>query len=76
LWLLTAPRTLTARQELPQYHGPLTVLSGPERIETGWWDGQPARRDYFIARNPQGEMLWIYRELAQPDHWFLHGHFG
>jgi hypothetical protein len=30
----------------------------------------------FIARNPQGEMLWIYRELAQPDHWFLHGHFG
>ncbi len=31
---------------------------------------------YFIARNPQGEVVWIYRELARPDHWFLHGHFG
>ena len=52
------------------------MLSGPERIETGWWDGQPARRDYFIARNSLGEVVWIYRELAQPGNWYLHGHFG
>lgn len=76
LWLLSAPRSLVARQDLPHYHGLLDVLSGPERIETGWWDGQPARRDYFIARNPQGEVVWIYRELARPDNWFLQGHFG
>jgi protein ImuB len=76
LWLLGTPRNLIARQELPHYHGPLSMLSGPERIETGWWDGQPARRDYFIARNSQGEVLWIYRELSQPGNWYLHGHFG
>ena len=57
------------------------LLAGPERIEAGWWDlGQAQRatvhRDYFVARNPHGQTLWVYRELAAPHHWFLHGFFA
>jgi protein ImuB len=76
LWLLETPRSLIAREHLPVYHGALAILSGPERIETGWWDGSLMQRDYFVARNPHGETLWIYRELRAPDQWFLHGYFA
>jgi protein ImuB len=49
-----------------------TLLAGPERIESGWWDGDEASRDYFIAR--LGESLgWIYREDGE---WHLHGLFA
>jgi protein ImuB len=65
----------------PLYGGPLALLAGPERIEAGWWDlGYPQRatvhRDYFVARNPRGQTLWIFRELAAPRRWFLHGFFS
>jgi protein ImuB len=33
-------------------------------------------RDYFVARNPQGQLLWIFRELTAPRGWFLHGFFA
>jgi protein ImuB len=60
----------------------LSLLAGPERIESGWWDEGEAsgegitgdqRRDYFVARNPQGEWLWVFRDEAG---WFLHGGFA
>jgi protein ImuB len=47
-----------------------------ERIESGWWDDDNVRRDYFIARSPQGARLWIYRELGSGRRWFLHGVFA
>jgi hypothetical protein len=34
----------------------------PERIESGWWDGTDVRGDYFVAENPLGETVWIYRD--------------
>ena len=37
---------------------------GPERIETGWWQGSPVRRDYFRVLTSRGECWWIFRELA------------
>ena len=40
----------------------LHLLSGPERIETGWWDSALAGRDYFIAAAADGALVWIYRE--------------
>jgi protein ImuB len=50
-WLLPEPLPLAERAALPLLHGrPLQLVSGPERIETGWWDGDPVARDYFIAR--------------------------
>jgi protein ImuB len=66
LWLLPEPKPL----ELAA----LTAsLSGPERIESGWWDGQDAQRDYYIVRTSGGTELWVYRDLAQDGAWYLHG---
>ncbi|HTN50229.1 MAG TPA: DNA polymerase Y family protein [Burkholderiaceae bacterium] len=85
LLLLSDPQPLPARNDQPLYRDPLTLVAGPERIECGWWDlggpatGSPARavhRDYFVARNGRGQWLWIYRELAAPRGWFLHGLFA
>lgn len=76
LWLLNQPRMLHERAAVPRHDGPLTLLSGPERIEYGWWDDQPAIRDYFIARNAQQALLWIYRERVANGRWFLHGFFS
>jgi protein ImuB len=49
------------------------TLTGPERIESGWWDGDEARRDYFVARLPDGALAWVYREEGE---WYLHGLFA
>jgi protein ImuB len=61
---------------------PLQLLSGPERIETGWWDAALAERDYFIAQTPEGALVWIYRarlplsvETAEQG-WFMQGRFA
>jgi protein ImuB len=67
LWLLETPRRLGERD--------FTLLAGPERIETGWWDGAEARRDYFIARTPDASLVWVYR-VRSDGGWFLHGIFA
>jgi len=48
---------------------------GPERIQTGWWRGQPIARDYYRVELENGVHYWIYRRLEDGD-WFLHGTFG
>jgi len=73
-WLLAPPRPLGERDGHPLLHGaPLTLLAGPERIESGWWDGEDVRRDYFIACDRSGERLWVFREHGAGGRWFLHG---
>ena len=52
----------------------LQLLSGPERIESGWWDGRDIARDYYIARTSDGARWWVFREGAS-RRWFLHGCF-
>ena len=59
----------------PVWEGPLLLEHGPERIESGWWDGGDVRRDYYRASNPRGAMLWVYQDLRSQD-WYLHGVFG
>lgn len=80
LWLLERAQPLLERQQRPWLKGPLTLLAGPERIETGWWDGHLVQRDYFIATDDDGLLLWIYRERPARDQaavgWFLQGRFG
>ncbi len=77
LWLLDAPRALREVASQPHYHdGPLALIAGPERIESGWWDSDDIKRDYFVAQTPQHATLWIYRERRQPGGWYLHGIFG
>lgn len=70
LWLLQQPRVL------PWPLAKLQLLEGPERIETGWWDGAEVARDYYIARHRDGSRLWIYRRRALPHEWYWHGVFG
>ena len=50
------------------------ILSGPERIQSGWWDNVSICRDYFIARNPMGQVCWLFR--TPREEWFLHGYFS
>jgi protein ImuB len=76
LWLLAPPQRLELRGDKPCWHGPLELLAGPERIESGWWDDAEAARDYFVAAAPGRELLWIFREHQPPHAWFVHGVFG
>lgn len=76
LWLLEQPRPLAAPQGQPQYHGQLVLEQGPERIESGWWDGHDIRRDYYLASNTHGERLWIFRDRRKAGRWYLHGLFA
>ncbi|HSL91657.1 MAG TPA: DNA polymerase Y family protein, partial [Candidatus Limnocylindrales bacterium] len=68
VWLLRKPAPVERKE--------LTLLSGPERIEAGWWDGQDVRRDYFVATDPRGATLWVFRERSGKRQWYLHGIFG
>jgi protein ImuB len=65
VWLLAEPLSIPAPQ----------LLQGPERIESGWWDGKGVARDYYIARQAQGARLWVYQE-RHTGHWYLHGVFA
>jgi protein ImuB len=75
-WLLNRPQKLVAGAAGPTLQGALALVAGPERIETGWWDGEPVSRDYYVAANPAGETYWIYRERRDPAAWYLHGVFA
>jgi len=87
LWLLESPLPLRVQKHRPIHDGPLVMLTRPERIEAGWWDGGLATRDYFIAERADGLRCWVYRERpgrptrdGQEDggeyRWFLHGLFA
>ena len=69
LWLLPTPVALEARRDS------LELCSGPERIESGWWDEQDVARDYYTAKNGRGQKLWVFRD-RRTRCWFLHGLFG
>jgi protein ImuB len=73
LWLLPEPQPLTAFLHGAQ--SPVVLLDGPERIESGWWEGRDVRRDYFVARVQDGQTLWIFNP---PDggQWYVHGIFA
>lgn len=75
LWMRRAPLALAETAGRPVFRGELELSRGPERIETGWWDGRDIRRDYYVALNRHGMRLWIYRDL-RTARWYLHGIFG
>ncbi|MDB5811954.1 MAG: hypothetical protein JWN94_4076 [Betaproteobacteria bacterium] len=77
LWLLSQPQPLHEIAARPHYRETaLALLAGPERIESGWWDDDDVKRDYFVAQTPDYATLWIYRERRAPGGWFLHGVFS
>jgi protein ImuB len=76
LWLLEPPGALRTVAGDPWLEGRLRLTLGPERIESGWWDGGDIARDYFEALHPSGARYWIYQELREQRAWYLHGVFG
>jgi protein ImuB len=81
VWLMQQPEPLRERDAGPLLDGqPLHLLSGPERIEAGWWDAGLVERDYYIAQQPGGALVWVYRArkpvAPQTPSWFLQGRFG
>lgn len=67
-WLLPRPRRCAIAD--------FEILAGPERVESGWWDGRDCRRDYFVVRDAQGSVLWAFHEYKPRHGWFLHGIFS
>jgi protein ImuB len=65
VWLLNEPLPLPKPE----------ILQGPERIESGWWDGKGVARDYYIARHADGVRLWVFQE-RQSKRWYVHGVFA
>jgi protein ImuB len=67
-WLLSRPVPLRG-------HG-LRIVSGPERLESGWWDGEDARRDYYVLETAQGQRAWAFAPPGEQGGWMLHGWFA
>ena len=68
-WLLPRP--------VPLRDHSLVVLAGPERIESGWWDGGDLRRDYYVVQTSQGQRAWAFLPAGASDAaWMLHGWFA
>ncbi len=67
LWLLPSPLRCKESRFVSR--------SGPERIESGWWDGMDVARDYYVAQDRNGSRLWVYRECTSGE-WFVHGLFA
>ncbi|MEP7157575.1 MAG: DNA polymerase Y family protein [Betaproteobacteria bacterium] len=76
LLLLREPLALVTVEGSPQHHGTLALLAGPERIDTGWWDGKMVARDYYVASNPEKEICWVFRDYRHGKKWYLHGYFS
>lgn len=80
--LFLKPRPIEVIASIPD--GPPVVLfwkrkrieigecSEPERIESGWWQGEHVCRDYYRVETTSGEWLWVFRRLHD-GRWFWHG---
>ena len=72
-WLLPRPSPLRDHR--------VGILAGPERIETGWWEGD-VRRDYYRLHTSAGQQAWAWRPAGDApvdgsgDGFMLHGWFG
>ena len=74
LWLLEHPKRLGQRNGQPTHEGNLCLIHGPHRITSHWW-AKLHSRDYYIARQSNGRLLWVYYERHRHD-WYLHGLFA
>lgn len=67
-WLLPVP--------VPLRDPSVRIVSGPERLESGWWDGEEARRDYYVLQTRQGQHAWAFAAPGRQEGWMLHGWFA
>ncbi|QKZ05114.1 Y-family DNA polymerase [Pseudomonas eucalypticola] len=67
-WLLAEPQAWTDCD--------IRVLAGPERIESGWWDGGDVRRDYYLVETASGQRAWAYEAVGEQGRLWLQGWFA
>ena len=67
-WLL--PQPIPLRDVHPR------IVSGPERLESGWWDGGDVRRDYYVLETSSGQRAWAFAPPGEQGGWMLHGWFA
>lgn len=67
-WLLTRPIPLRERVA--------RILAGPERIESGWWDGADMRRDYYVIETASHQCAWAFRPTGEDGPFMLQGWFA
>jgi len=67
-WLL--PQPIPLRGPSPR------ILAGPERLETGWWDGAEACRDYYVVETSLGQRAWAFCPTGEQGGWMLQGWFA
>ena len=68
-WLFPRPISCIGRR--------FRLVSDAERLESGWWDGDDQRREYYRGIAPSGRHCWLYRDLqAAGEQWYLHGLFA
>lgn len=67
-WLL--PRPIPLRGPAPR------IVAGPERLETGWWDGGDLRCDYYVLELATGQRAWAFCPPGEGGPFMLHGWFA
>ena len=75
--LLAKPELLAGALEVDEesgarallHDGERLCLSGPYRTSGGWWTREVAR-DYYYARSPRDELLWVFFD-ARRKAWFV-----
>ena len=67
-WLLARP--------IPLRDYALRLLAGPERIESGWWDGGDVQRDYYVIETHLGQRAWAFCPPGSIGPFMLHGWFA
>jgi protein ImuB len=67
-WLLERPIPLRGPTPL--------ILAGPERLETGWWDGAEVCRDYYVVQTSLGQQAWAFCPPDEQNGWMIHGWFA
>ena len=87
LSLFTRPQPIRVEAdgtpELLRWRGAATRIlraTGPERIAPPWWQGSAAsnlsQRDYWRVQTERGDRLWIFQNIDEAGHWYLHGRFA
>lgn len=67
-----APRPGALLAHPQRIEPPTTLVKGPERIASGWWDGDDVVRDYYVARTADGSRQWVFHDLRE-NSWYLQG---
>ena len=74
-WLFKSPKLILQRGKQMIFEGQvLSLLQGPERIDTQWWSSR-CQRDYYIAKSDRGLRYWVYKDLVN-RRWFVQGIFA